>query len=108
MNVTLDFGTVVLTVVSMAAGWCVFRWTAPAAPTPPAAPAVGKTTGERLGTALTLTASVAVIMIGSFVVHGIKRVELPQGGPGPIPAVTSKDLPVASPAPTNTGTATGK
>jgi hypothetical protein len=64
------------------------------------------TKGERLLAAL--TAAVAVITIGSFVAHGVKRVELPQGGPGPIPAVTSKDPTVTSPAPTNTDTATGK
>ncbi|MFF4442437.1 hypothetical protein [Streptomyces sp. NPDC001621] len=105
MNITLDFGTAVVTAVSIAVGWYVYRRTAPAVPTTPLAPAVGMTTGERLVAAL--TAAVAVITIGHFATQGVKGVDLPQGGPGPAPTVTSKDLTVISPAPTNNGTTTG-
>lgn len=99
MNVTLDFGTVVLTVVSIFVGWFVFRWTAPAVPTTPAAPVVGMTVGERLVAAL--TAAVAVITIGSFIAQGVKSVDLPDKETGPRVAITS-------PVPTNADAMPGK
>jgi hypothetical protein len=45
--------------------------------------------GRGAGLSTALTAAVAVIAIGSFIVHGAKGIELPREGPGPVPSVRS-------------------
>jgi hypothetical protein len=87
MNVTLDVGTVVVTVMCIVIAGLVYQWTEPAAPTMPTVPASGMSKGEKVVTAL--TAAVAVIAIGSFIVHGVKGIELPREGPSPVPSVKS-------------------
>ncbi|MGX1364721.1 hypothetical protein RKD19_000080 [Streptomyces canus] len=89
MNVTLDFGTVVVAVVGIAVGFWLYHATAPA---PPSTPTVGTVAtcmskGERLVAAL--TAAVAVITIGSYLAHGVKTVEVPGGVPVPTATVSA-------------------
>jgi hypothetical protein len=78
LNVTLDLATGLVGAASIATGWLVYRWTAP----PQADPELAATTlsnaqhhskGERLVAAL--TAAVAVMMLGAYLLDGIKDVK---------------------------------
>ncbi|MBX4177028.1 hypothetical protein [Streptomyces geysiriensis] len=89
MNVTLDFGTVVVATVGIVIGFWIYQATAPvplAMPTVGMPVTTGMTKGERLVAAL--TATVAVITIGSYLMHGVKTVEVPRGVPAPVSTVS--------------------
>ncbi|MEU5331351.1 MULTISPECIES: hypothetical protein [Streptomyces] len=74
MQVTFDFSTVVWTIMGILAGVGVYHWSQPTLPTTPTAQPIGMTKGERL--VLALTAAVAVITFGTYISHGVEKVEV--------------------------------
>ncbi|MFF1267151.1 hypothetical protein ACFVZE_15080 [Streptomyces anulatus] len=74
MQVTFDFSTVVWAIMGILAGVGVYHWSQPTLPTPPTAQPIGMTKGERL--VLALTAAVAVITFGTYISHGVEKVEM--------------------------------
>ncbi|MFE3688924.1 hypothetical protein ACFXPM_37635 [Streptomyces sp. NPDC059095] len=93
MQVTFDFSTAVWTIMGILAYVGVYQWSQPTLPTTPTAHPMGMTKGERV--ALALTAAVAVITFGSYISHGIRKVEIDK----PVPTVSATISPTAHPSP---------